>query len=414
MTGYAKPIVFFSHASEDSRALERLKDILIEKTGGAIEVFLSGDGQSIPFGRNWVATLETALDAAKLAFCFLSQKSASSRWVHFEAGFMYAKGVRVVPVGFLGFDLLHMAPPLSLLQGFNVHDASTLNNLIALINEELELRFPAFFSDEDYKTIVGTAAGEDLGLPDFIARSLQRIEIDLSEVGDTELVRTCIAELIRDLDTIDAENLHDRTDGIILPGLKIAVLELEARRLPDESGAPVLRRWLAGETAQGSPVCLRFDEHCPESSLGLADRLLGMLRARTTAEPKPKLEIVAHLDHTVAMLAEPHEIFARLVDAPGFRYRGRGIHFEGHSASLVGHPRQDAAAEASRPPRMTEARVMEDLGSRYSTADYAVQASLLVGNGPIPLGSLRRYLVRLFERQVLRHRVPTRVGFERL
>ena len=56
-----KPIAFFSHSSRDKEALGRLKDLFVEKTGGTIEIFLSSDGQSIKFGRNWVHRIEEAL-----------------------------------------------------------------------------------------------------------------------------------------------------------------------------------------------------------------------------------------------------------------------------------------------------------------------------------------------------------------
>jgi hypothetical protein len=61
-----KPIVFLSHSSRDSQALNRLKVALEEKTHGTIDFFLSSDGESIPFGRNWVAAIQQALDRAHL------------------------------------------------------------------------------------------------------------------------------------------------------------------------------------------------------------------------------------------------------------------------------------------------------------------------------------------------------------
>lgn len=59
-----KPTVFLSHSSRDARSLVSLKEMLNKKTSGTLRLFLSSDGQSIPFGRNWVATVEAALDSS--------------------------------------------------------------------------------------------------------------------------------------------------------------------------------------------------------------------------------------------------------------------------------------------------------------------------------------------------------------
>lgn len=60
---HTKPTVFFSHSSSDGPTLARLRDVFVRKTGGTLEIFLSSDGQSIPFGRNWVHRVEEALRA---------------------------------------------------------------------------------------------------------------------------------------------------------------------------------------------------------------------------------------------------------------------------------------------------------------------------------------------------------------
>ncbi len=131
-----KPIVFFSHSSEDSPILRPLRERVLAKTGGTVEVFLSCDGQSIPLGRNWVSRIEDALRESALMFVFLSPNSVRSQWVLFETGYAYAKGIRVIPLGILGVDLSHIAPPLGLLQGFNVMSADGLDNIIVVLNEQ--------------------------------------------------------------------------------------------------------------------------------------------------------------------------------------------------------------------------------------------------------------------------------------
>ena len=136
-----KPSIFFSHASEDGPVLDLLKNKILEKTGNAVEIFLSSDGQSIPFGRNWVHTLQEALEETELLFVFLSPQATFSRWIHFEAGFVYSTEKDVVPVGILGQDLTQLEGPLALLQGFNLKDEGGMNNLITLINQKFPFPF---------------------------------------------------------------------------------------------------------------------------------------------------------------------------------------------------------------------------------------------------------------------------------
>lgn len=104
-----KPVVFFSHSSKDEKGLRELKKLVEARTGGSIRIFLSGDGQSIPFGSNWVHKIEDALHDSSLMFVFVTPNSLRSNWIYFEAGHAYSQGMKVVPVGF-GIDLNGIAP----------------------------------------------------------------------------------------------------------------------------------------------------------------------------------------------------------------------------------------------------------------------------------------------------------------
>lgn len=157
-----KPIVFFSHSSKDKKFLTRLKEMVVEKTGNSIDIFLSSDGESIPLGRNWVHTIQKALEEASLMFVFISPHSLRSNWLFFESGFAYSRDIKVVPVGILGVDLGTLPPPLSLLQGFNVTSADSLGNIIALLNETFSHNHPTQFSNSEFKEIY--PKGEDVVL----------------------------------------------------------------------------------------------------------------------------------------------------------------------------------------------------------------------------------------------------------
>lgn len=149
----SKHIVFFSYSSKDEVTLKKLKEVLSQKLGGVVDIFMSSDGQSIPFGKNWVHKVEEALNNSTVMFVFVSPNSINSKWIYFEAGFSYSKGMRVVPVGIFGIDLERTSPPLNLLQGFNIKSAEALNNLIAIINDEYSYSFKESFTQENYEKI---------------------------------------------------------------------------------------------------------------------------------------------------------------------------------------------------------------------------------------------------------------------
>ena len=154
-----KPIVFFSHSSKDKKFLARLKEMVVKKTGNSIDIFLSSDGESIPLGRNWVHTIQKALEESSLMFVFISPHSLRSNWLFFESGFAYSRDIKVVPVGILGVDLETLPPPLSLLQGFNVTSEESLGNIIALLNETFSHNHPTQFSDSEFEELY--PKGED-------------------------------------------------------------------------------------------------------------------------------------------------------------------------------------------------------------------------------------------------------------
>lgn len=150
-----KPVVFFSHSTKDKELLIRLEDKILEKSANSIDLFLSSDGQSIPFGKNWVHRIEESLNETTLLFVFLTPNSINSKWLYFEAGYTYSKNVKVIPIGFMGIDLNDITPPLSLLQGFNIKDKDGLNNIISIINDHFNFSIKRTFTEKDYKLLVG-------------------------------------------------------------------------------------------------------------------------------------------------------------------------------------------------------------------------------------------------------------------
>lgn len=156
-----KPTVFFSHSSLDSDRIKPIKDHILEKTGNTIQIFMSSDGASIPFGKNWLKEIELALTTCKLMFVWLTPNSAKSNWLYFESGYAYSRDIKVVPIGFDGVKLEDLPAPLNLLQGFNINSASSLNNIIAVINREFALTFPDIFDEIFYNDIVSKSSSEN-------------------------------------------------------------------------------------------------------------------------------------------------------------------------------------------------------------------------------------------------------------
>jgi hypothetical protein len=148
-TEMEKPIIFFSHSSKDSEAVSKIKARINEISNNYFDIFVSSDGQSIPFGKNWVYKIEDALSKSKIMFVFITPNSLLSNWIYFEAGFGYRKDRRVIPVG-LGVDISTMKAPLNLLQGFNINSVDSLNNILEILNTDFAFIPSGHFTEEDY------------------------------------------------------------------------------------------------------------------------------------------------------------------------------------------------------------------------------------------------------------------------
>lgn len=168
----SKPTVFFSHSSKDKDMVLAIKNKVMKYTSGTLEIFQSSDGESIPFGTNWIHKVEEGLKEAKVMFVFITEQSISSGWIYFEAGYAYSKDVHVIPVG-IGVSVGALKAPLNLLQGFNITSADSLNNFLTIINREFNYSFPAQFSDDDYNEVIAlSSSATEHGTPfDRIIRS---------------------------------------------------------------------------------------------------------------------------------------------------------------------------------------------------------------------------------------------------
>ncbi len=154
-----KPTIFFSHSSKDKELILPIKNKLDNITSNVMDIFMSSDGQSIPFGHNWVHKIEEGLKKAQIMFVFVTPTSINSSWIYFEAGFAYSKGIEVIPVG-LGVNIGQLKPPLNLLQGFDINSYESLNNFVSIINKKFDLKFEESFILDDYSELVQKLIGQ--------------------------------------------------------------------------------------------------------------------------------------------------------------------------------------------------------------------------------------------------------------
>ena len=301
-----KPTVFLSHASIDEAPLRALKKKLVEKTNSSINFFLASDGQSIPVGRNWVHKIEEELKGSHVMFVFVSPSSIASQWVFFEAGFAYARGIKVIPVGLLGIDLAELPPPLGLLQGFNIRDVEGLNNIVAILNVEFELTAPVSFSREDFGEIFGAIAGSGAGalgrFAEYVADLTLMMPCDdaqaaLQSVANLALTRNLPAEV---------QSSHMTTSGV---------------QFNDSGGR---HEYL---TAQFAPELLSI-------TFPLAEDFVRMM-----AIPQGKLyDIYISFTERVSCLLKPQNLTARLYGTP-VELRGYyGLRFRGSDFTVAGSP----------------------------------------------------------------------------
>ena len=273
-----KPIIFFSHSSKDAKPLARLKERFVKKTHGAIEVFLSSDGQSIPLGVDWDKRIEEAMDKAKLMFTFVTRHSLQSSWIYFESGYAYAKKARVIPVDFLGFDLDRLSPPLSKLEGFNVTSAAGLNNIIAEVNSETGQEHPLAFSEADYQHICGSDRQGAAQMFGDYAEHVLGLIVSVGVAGAHSVLLNQVSALLGE------QKIVHRLDGSIIsaPGIHVS------------------------HTAQD--LSLRLDPALADTVLPVAESVLQALDGLA----KVGCRFLVRFDRSLGCVGEPHLIAGRL------------------------------------------------------------------------------------------------------
>lgn len=212
-----------------------IKNKLMSATGGVLDIFMSSDGQSIPFGTNWIHKIEEGLNDARIMFVFVTENSLPSGWIYFEAGFAYNKGIKVIPVG-IGVDIGALKAPLNLLQGFNITSGDSLNNFISVVNREFSYSFAEKFTAEDYGETMSYTSNDDESIlfDEFVSNVSYELWSEYSNIDGTTTEHDLLAyfdEIITYLDKKGIQYSCDRRyrerngSCIMVRGIKIMLIK---------------------------------------------------------------------------------------------------------------------------------------------------------------------------------------------
>lgn len=117
--GARRPLVFISHDTRDRELAQAFENLLVDASGGTIEVFRSSDrtGRSgIEYGEEWYpATMKKLADASEVV-AILTPDSLDRPWILYEIG--VARGLRHSPaIGIaFGLSVSELQGPLQQLQ----------------------------------------------------------------------------------------------------------------------------------------------------------------------------------------------------------------------------------------------------------------------------------------------------------
>jgi hypothetical protein len=125
----AQKQVFISHISKESALARALKERLLADFKGLLDVFVSSDRASIGAGTKWLDEVDQALKDANLVIVMASPESIARPWVNFEAGAVWLRGTRLIPLCHSGMTPATLPNPLNLLQAAGFTDAQGMQKV---------------------------------------------------------------------------------------------------------------------------------------------------------------------------------------------------------------------------------------------------------------------------------------------
>lgn len=218
MAQVAKSSIFLSHSSKDKEMATALRTLILKKTRNMLNVFCSSDGESIPFGRNWVHTIEKGLSQSISLFVLLTPRSVYSTWVPFEAGIAYNRGIKVIPMCIDGISLSEMSGPLTLIQGFDIKNYEGLNNIISVINRDYGTTFDEDMTATDFDKVVSPTASTH-----SFNSNIHKIVLDFKHQVNIKEPETLARIYFQHGERLKALGVQHTTatNSLILPGMRL-------------------------------------------------------------------------------------------------------------------------------------------------------------------------------------------------
>lgn len=142
--------IFFSHSTIDHKIVVGIKDLISKHIPTINKIFVSSDGQSIRYGKNWLSEIEKALNTCDIMFAFVSNSSIASPWLHYEIGYVSARKKPVVPICINGFEISALPFPIKMNHGFEFNSPDSLNKIVLLLKEHLNIQSNKVFGKRDY------------------------------------------------------------------------------------------------------------------------------------------------------------------------------------------------------------------------------------------------------------------------
>lgn len=135
------PRVFISHIHEDADFAKAIATWLETTLLSGVRCFISSD-RGIPLGSQWLGAVESALGESAVMLVLVSRTSMLRRWIYFEAGAGFVRGIPVVPICIAGMKGNELEPPLNFLQAIELPNSESEYRLLKLVAEPAHLMPP--------------------------------------------------------------------------------------------------------------------------------------------------------------------------------------------------------------------------------------------------------------------------------
>jgi hypothetical protein len=177
-------LLFVSHAAVDEN-IARLFKTTLEHLLPGVDVFVSSDPEDLKPGDAWVEVILDNLRKAELIVVLATQRGLSRKWVWYESGATWSRGVRLVPCCVGRLRKGELPAPFSSFQALNIDEPDDFRRLLQTAREELRLPEPEPF---DVSAFLRKLKELDQAIvtshpaflpPDEIERRLESVELSI-------------------------------------------------------------------------------------------------------------------------------------------------------------------------------------------------------------------------------------------